>query len=146
VRVGHFEKFLKMIFGRPCLALEVTFSCHDTLLARVAGFLIAATVISYNGDAMGSSLLPFLTTLGALAGTLNGGLGWFGSATISGRVCVASDEGGPDCLLAKGVSICDVEQLLGIFQLLTIRILNQGVACHAIPKSHKGACRCPESC
>jgi hypothetical protein len=99
VRVGHFEKFLKMIFGQLCLALEVTFSYCDTLLAKVAGFLVAPTVISYYGDAMGSLLLPFLTTLGAFAGTLNGGLGWFGSTTISGRVCVASDEGGPDCLL-----------------------------------------------
>jgi hypothetical protein len=56
VRVGCFEKCLKIIFGRPCLALEVTFGCRYAILAGVVGFLVAATIAGHYGDATGSLL------------------------------------------------------------------------------------------
>jgi hypothetical protein len=59
MRVGCIEKFLKMIFGWSCLALEVACSCCYTLLAGVTDFLITPGVVSYYGDTMGSLLLPF---------------------------------------------------------------------------------------
>jgi hypothetical protein len=86
---GRFKKFLKMIFGWPRLVLEVMFGSRYTLLTRVAGFLIATTVAGYYGDTTGLPLLPFLATLGTFRSTLNGGLGWCGSATAGGHFCVA---------------------------------------------------------
>jgi hypothetical protein len=60
--------------------VEVTFGCRYAPLVGVT---------SYYGDAMGSRHLPSLATLGAFPGALKCGLGWCGSATISGRVQVA---------------------------------------------------------
>jgi hypothetical protein len=63
VRTGHFEKFLKMIFGRLSLALEVTFgSCH-TLLTGITGFLITDAIAGFYGDATGHHSCPFLPHL-----------------------------------------------------------------------------------
>jgi hypothetical protein len=86
---GHFEKFLKMIFGWPCLTFEVTFGYRYTLFTKVAGSLTVAAVAGYYNNVMGSLLLPFLATLDAFSITLNGGLGWYGSATTSSRFRVA---------------------------------------------------------
>jgi hypothetical protein len=83
------EKFLKMIFGWPCLALEVTFGCHYALLIGVAGFLITAAIAGHYGDATGSSFQPFLATVGTFPGALNGGLGWCSSIIISGHARIA---------------------------------------------------------
>jgi hypothetical protein len=88
VWAGHFKKFLEMIFGRPHLAFEVMFGRRYTLLAEVANSLVIAviaTIADYYGDVMGSPLLPFLATLSAFPSTLNGGLGWYGSATAGSR-------------------------------------------------------------
>jgi hypothetical protein len=99
VQAGRFEQFLKMVLGWLCLVHEVTFSGRYAVLTRVAGFLVIAAIAGYYGDTTGLALLPFLATLSAL----NGGLGWCSSATISGRVHIAWDEGGPNHLLARGM-------------------------------------------
>jgi hypothetical protein len=78
----------RSFFGWSRLAHEVMFGVHYAILAGVTGFLIAAAIVSYYDDMMGSPRVPFLAALGAFLGTLNGGLGWCGSATISGRVRV----------------------------------------------------------
>jgi hypothetical protein len=87
VQIGHFKKFLKMIFGRLSLALEVMFSSRYTLLNGVVGFLVATA--GYYGDVMGSPLLSLLATLSAVPSTLDSGLGGCSSATISSRFSVA---------------------------------------------------------
>jgi hypothetical protein len=89
VRTGHFEKFLEMIIGRPSLALEVTLGSRYALLIGVVGCLVAATIASYYGDVMGSPLLPLLAALSSIPGAFDGGLGGCGSATFSGRFCIA---------------------------------------------------------
>jgi hypothetical protein len=45
---------------------------------------------------------------------------------------VAQDEGGPNYLLARGVSSGNVEYLLGCFRLLMPELMNQGAAHHVI--------------
>jgi hypothetical protein len=109
MRTSWFEKFLKVTFGWPSLPLEVAFGSRYALLAGVIGFLIATTITGYNGDAMGSPLLPLLTVLSAFLGTFDGGLGRHGPATISDRSRVAQDEGGPNRLLIRRMLGCDVE-------------------------------------
>jgi hypothetical protein len=89
VQAGRFEKLLKMIFWRPSLALDVAFSSRYTLLAGVASSLITAAIAGYYGDAMGSPLLHFLTTLSAFPSALDGGLGGCSSATINGHIRAA---------------------------------------------------------
>jgi hypothetical protein len=89
VRACHSEKFLEMIFGWSCLALEVAFSCRYALLTRVTDFLIATTIADHYGYVMGLSLWPFLATLGTFPDALNGGLGWCGLVIISCHACVA---------------------------------------------------------
>jgi hypothetical protein len=56
VWTDHFKKFLKMIFGRLSLLLEVSFGSRYTVLVGVAGFLITTFVPGCYGDVMGSSL------------------------------------------------------------------------------------------
>jgi hypothetical protein len=93
---GHFKKFLKIIFGQQHLAFEVAFGRCYTLLAWVTGSLIIVTIdaiAGYYDDVMGSSLLPFVAAIGAFPSALNGGLGWYGSATTGGCFRVAWDEG-----------------------------------------------------
>jgi hypothetical protein len=89
ILAGYFEKFLEMIFGRPSLPLEVTLdSCYE-LFIGVTGFLIVITTAGCYGDAMGSPLLPLLTTLNAFSGTFDGGFGGRGPATVGRRSRVA---------------------------------------------------------
>jgi hypothetical protein len=89
VRTGRFEKFLEMIFGRPSLALEVTFGSRYTLLTGVTDFLVVNTVVGYYGNMTGSPLLPLLVALSTFSGALGGGLGGYGSATVSSHFRVA---------------------------------------------------------
>jgi hypothetical protein len=89
VRIGHFEKFLEMIFGLLSLALEVMLGSHYALLFGVADFLIVDAVAGYYGDVMALSLLPLLATLSTFPGAHGSGLGGYGSATIIGRFHVA---------------------------------------------------------
>jgi hypothetical protein len=88
VRTSHYEKFLKMIFWRPHLTLEVMFSSRYAHLARDIGFLVTVTIACYYGDTSDLPILPFPTAVVAFPGTHNGGLGGCGSATISGRFCI----------------------------------------------------------
>jgi hypothetical protein len=89
VQIRHFEKFLKMIFGHPSLAIEVMFGSRYTLLNRVVGSLVATAIAGYYGDVMGSPLLPLLAALSAIPSTLDSGLGGCSSATISSCFSVA---------------------------------------------------------
>jgi hypothetical protein len=54
--------------------------------------------------------------------------------TASGRTRFSQSEGGPDSLLTRGVSGCDIEQLFGGFWLLTAELVNQRVTRSAIPE------------
>jgi hypothetical protein len=70
-----FKKFLEVIFGRPCLSLEVVFgSCHK-IPAGVTGFLITVAVAGHYDSTMGSALLSLLATLSIFPGTFDGILG-----------------------------------------------------------------------
>jgi hypothetical protein len=66
VQIGRFKKFLKMIFGRSGLVLDVAFGSCYALLAGVAGSLVVVAVVGYYNDVIGSLLLPLLATLSAL--------------------------------------------------------------------------------
>jgi hypothetical protein len=89
VWVGHFEKFLEMMFGRPHLALELVFGSRYALLAGVTGFFVIAAIAFYYSDTLGSPLLPFLDTLGAFPSSLDGALCCCSSATSGGCFRVA---------------------------------------------------------
>jgi hypothetical protein len=89
VQIGHFEKFLQMIFGHLSLALEVMFSSRYTLLNGVVGSLVATAIASYYGNVMGSPLLSLLAAFSAVPSTLDSGLGGCSSATINSRFSVA---------------------------------------------------------
>jgi hypothetical protein len=65
VWADRFKKYLKMIFGWPCLVLEVPFGSCYALLIGVTSFLVTVAVTGYNDDMMGSPLLPFLAAHGA---------------------------------------------------------------------------------
>jgi hypothetical protein len=49
--------------------------------------------------------------------------------TISSRSHVAQDKGGPNRLLTRSMSGCDVEQFLGSFRLSVAELVNQRVTC-----------------
>jgi hypothetical protein len=85
MQIGHFEKFLEMILGRPSLPLEITLGSRYALLTRVAGFFISAATIGCYDDATGLRLLALLAALNTFSGTLDGGLGGCGPATIGHR-------------------------------------------------------------
>jgi hypothetical protein len=89
ILVGHFKKFLEMIFGRPSLPLEVALDNRYELLTGVTGFLIIITTAGCYGDMMGSPLLPLLATHNAFSGTSDGGFSGRGLATIGRRSRVA---------------------------------------------------------
>jgi hypothetical protein len=69
--------------------LEVTFDSRYALLIGVTGTLIASTVVSYYDNVIGSPHLPLIAAFSAFPGTLDGGLGGCGLATISGCFRVA---------------------------------------------------------
>jgi hypothetical protein len=115
VWTGRFEKFLKMVLRLPRLVLEIMFSGRDILLIGVVSFLVITIVVGRNGDASGVPLLPLLAALGALPSILDGGFGWCCSSTTSGCFHVAQDEGGPNHLLARGVSVATSSSSLVVF-------------------------------
>jgi hypothetical protein len=82
MQIGRFKKFLKVVFGRSSLPLEVVFDGRYELLAGVVGSLIAVVVIGHYGNAMGSALLPLFATLSTFPGAFDGGLGGRGSTTV----------------------------------------------------------------
>jgi hypothetical protein len=102
---GHFKKFLKVIFGRLSLSLEMAFSSRYELLARVTGFLITG----HYGNEMGSALWSLLAILSAFLGAIDGGLGGCGPTIVGSRSHVTRIEGGPDRLFTRSGSSCDVE-------------------------------------
>jgi hypothetical protein len=59
----------------------------------------------------------------------------WGPAINGCRACFNQSEGGPDSLLARGVSGCNVEKHLGGLWLLTVELVNQRTARSAIPES-----------
>jgi hypothetical protein len=89
ILVGHFKKFLEMIFGRLSLPLEVALDSRYKLLTGVTGFLIVITTAGCYGDTMGSLLLPLLATRSAFSATFDGGFGGRGPATVGRRSRVA---------------------------------------------------------
>jgi hypothetical protein len=82
MQIGRFKKFLKVVFGRSSLPLEVMFDGRYELLTGVVGSLIAVVVIGHYGNAMGSALLPLFATLSTFPGAFDGGLGGHGSTTV----------------------------------------------------------------
>jgi hypothetical protein len=63
-----FEKFLKMVFRLPCLALEVVLSDRDILLLGVVRFLVVVAAAGSNYDPLGASfLLPLDAFFSAFA-------------------------------------------------------------------------------
>jgi hypothetical protein len=71
---GRFKKFLKVIFGRTSLLLEMAFGGRYELLTGVVGSLIAVAiaVAGHCGYTMGLALLPLFTALSAFDGGLGG--------------------------------------------------------------------------
>jgi hypothetical protein len=136
VGAGRFEKLLKVISGLPSLVLEVTFSGGNELLIGVVGLLVFAALVTAGGDcdSLGSLLWPPLVTFGAPLCALVGFLEGSPLTTIGGRLPVALDENGSDCLLTGGMPGADVEQLLHGLQLITAELVHQGSAVHVGPE------------
>jgi hypothetical protein len=81
------------------------------------------------------ALLPLLFALSHPFGASDSGIGGYGLATADGHACVNQSKGGPDSLLTRSMSGCDVEQLLGSFWLLMAELVNQRAARHGILES-----------
>jgi hypothetical protein len=82
-------KLLTMVLRLPHLPLEITFGGRDKLLAGVICILVATTVARRYDDVSGPPLLPLHATLCNLPSTLNGVLGWCGSAAMGSRFHIA---------------------------------------------------------
>jgi hypothetical protein len=80
MKTCRFKKFLEVVFGRPCLPLEVAIGSHYELLTGVVGSLIAG----HYGNTTVSTLLPLFAALSAFPGSFHGGLGGHGLTTIGG--------------------------------------------------------------
>jgi hypothetical protein len=63
VRIGHFAKFLEMVFWLPCLVLEIVLGGYDVLLLRVIRFLVVSIVAGRDCDPLGHHFCPFLSPL-----------------------------------------------------------------------------------
>jgi hypothetical protein len=59
MQIGRFKKFLKVVFGRLSLLLEVMFDSRYELLTRVVGSLIAIAIAGHYGNATGQRFCPF---------------------------------------------------------------------------------------
>jgi hypothetical protein len=114
--------------------LETTFGYHHELLIGVVSFLPDVIVDGHCSVATQLTLLPLPPTVSTLCGAFDGGLGRHVSATTGGHSRINQSEGGPDILLARSVSGCDVEQFLGGFWLLVAELMNQRVARRVVPK------------
>jgi hypothetical protein len=82
VQIGSFEKFLKMVLGLPCLALEVTLGGHDVLLTGLVHFFVIAVIAGSDYDV---SWAPLLLLLAALLRALGGSFGWCYKAAADGH-------------------------------------------------------------
>jgi hypothetical protein len=60
---NHFKKFLKVVFERPSLPLEVMFGNRYEPLTGVVGFRPTTAITAHYGKVMRSALLPLLATL-----------------------------------------------------------------------------------
>jgi hypothetical protein len=85
VQIGSFEKFLKMVLGLPCLALEVTLGGHDVLLTGLVHFFVIAVIAGSDYDVSWAPLLLLLAALGALLRALGGSFGWCCKAAAGGH-------------------------------------------------------------
>jgi hypothetical protein len=135
VRIDHFKNLLKVVFGWSVASLEIKFGGFHELFVRVLDFLPDTTVVSHCSEAAWMVLLPLLFALSHPFGASDGGIGGYGLATADGHACVNQTKGGPDSLLTRGMSGCDVEQLLGSFWLLMAKLVNQRAARHGILES-----------
>jgi hypothetical protein len=65
IGAGCLEKLLEVISGLPCLALEITLSNGDELVARVIGLLVIVALVTTgsDSDSLGSPLRPLLLPL-----------------------------------------------------------------------------------
>jgi hypothetical protein len=79
-------------------------------------------------------LLPLLPTLSTLFGAFDGGTGGCHPAATSGYTCVNQCKGGPNSLVTRGVSGCNVEQHSGGFRLFMAKLVDQRTTCRAFPK------------
>jgi hypothetical protein len=84
---------------------------------------------------MQATLLPLLSALSTLFGASDGGTGGCALTTTDGHARVNQSEGDLDSLLTRGMSGCDLEQLLGGFWLLKAELVNQRAAHQAISES-----------
>jgi hypothetical protein len=109
MQTSHLKKFLKMIFGRSSLSLDVTLGNHYALLVIVDGFLVTSATAGHRGDMMGSPLLPLLAALKSFSCAFDYGFGRNDPATVGRRPRIAKDERGPNLLFTGSVLSCDVE-------------------------------------
>jgi hypothetical protein len=114
VRTCCFKNLLKVVFGQSGAPLEITFSsCHE-LFIGVLDFLPDATVVGHRSEAAQMVLLPLLSALsppfGASDGVI-GGMAW----PLPMDVPLLSKVKVADSLITRGMSGCDVEQILGGF-------------------------------
>jgi hypothetical protein len=63
MRTNHFKKFLKVVFERPSLPLEVVFGSRYKPITGVVSFRPATAIAAHYGKVMQSALLPLLATL-----------------------------------------------------------------------------------
>jgi hypothetical protein len=124
IGAGHLEKLLKVINVLPHLALEVALDDGDELLVGIIGLLVVVVLVTDGSDcdSLGSLLRPPIVAFGALLCALASCLEWHPSTTTGGRLPIALDKNGLDCLLTRGVSGGDVEQRLWLIttELITL--------------------------
>jgi hypothetical protein len=89
VRIGCFEKFLKMVFWLPRLALEIVLGGHDILLIGVVCFLVIIVATGSDCDPSGVSLLPLLATHNAFLSAFTDGFGRCRPATVGDHLPIA---------------------------------------------------------
>jgi hypothetical protein len=89
MQIGHFEKFLEMMFGHPSLLHEITHDSRYKLLTGVVSFVITVAVASCYGDTWGSPLLPLIATINTFSRTFDSCFGGRGPATVHHRSRVA---------------------------------------------------------
>jgi hypothetical protein len=132
VRTSGFKNLLEVVFQWSGALIETMLGCRYELLIGVLDPLPDVAVVHRHGEMTRAALLRLFATRSALFGASDGDTGGCGSATTSGRTCFNQSEGRPESLFYRGVSGCDVEQLLGSFWLLTAELLNQRAARSAV--------------
>jgi hypothetical protein len=115
-RASLFEEFLKVVCGRPCIALAAAQDLRGMPHARAAYSLIDATIIVGRG-LLAVMFVPLLAALGALLGVMDGDIeqhspaatrGWVKLEHLDANGVVGSDTapflGGGAVLITDGVS------------------------------------------